>query len=91
MADELENPSQQKKAESVWPKPVNKDCAEKECDRKQDGWDAERVAGPVHAVLMAGGVLGDPLLAGAVAQHAGRIIHEVATSVHPVSRVCAGL
>jgi hypothetical protein len=28
------------------------------------------VADAVHSVLMAGGVLGDPLLVGAVAQHA---------------------
>lgn len=28
------------------------------------------MAEPVHAVLMAGGVLGDPLLVGAIAEHA---------------------
>jgi hypothetical protein len=43
---------------------------EKKCDREHDGWDAERMADAVYGMLMAGSVLGYPLLVGAVAQHA---------------------
>ena len=46
---------------------MNEDAGEKNRDREQDGRDAQRVAGAVYGMLMAGGVLSDPLLAGAVA------------------------
>jgi hypothetical protein len=70
VADELENPSEEKEAESVWPEAVDEDAGEKNCHREHDGWDAQGVAEAVYAVLVAGGVLRDPLLVGAVTQHA---------------------
>lgn len=70
VADELEKPSEDKKSQRVGPQAMDEDAGYKNCDREHDGWDAEGVTDAVHAVLMAGGVLGDPLLVGAVAQHA---------------------
>jgi hypothetical protein len=70
VADELEKPSQEKKSERVRPEAMEEDACQKNCDREQDGRDAEGVAEPVHAVLMARAILRDPLLVGAVAQHA---------------------
>ena len=67
MADELEDPSQDKETESIGPQAMNKDGAEKNQDGNQNGRDAKSMAGPVYGMLMAGGVLCDPLLVGAVA------------------------
>ena len=67
VADELEDPSDEKERESVGPQAMDEDAGDKNCDREHDGWDSQGVAGAVYAVLMAGGVLGDPLLAGAMA------------------------
>ena len=70
VADELEKPSEEEKTQSVGPQAMDEDAGYKYRDREDDGRDAQGVAEPVHAVLMAGGVLGDPLLVGAIAQHA---------------------
>jgi len=67
MADELENPSEDKQGECIRPQAMHKNAHEKYQDGKQDGRNPKRVAGAVHRMLMAGGVLGDPLFAGAVA------------------------
>ena len=69
VADELENPSQKKKGESVGPQAMEEDACKKNWKREQDGWDAEGVADAIYRVLMAGSVLRDPLLVGGVAQH----------------------
>ncbi|MFZ0321815.1 MAG: hypothetical protein WAL56_22010 [Candidatus Sulfotelmatobacter sp.] len=50
---------------------MNKDAADEEEGRNQDGRDAECMADPVHGMPMAGGVLRDPLLIGALAQYRG--------------------
>ena len=70
VADELENPSDKKQSEGVGPQAVEEDAAKKKRKREQDGRDAQSVAGAVHGMLVAGGVLRDPLLVGVVAQHA---------------------
>src|ERR1700683_3021681 len=67
VADELENPSQNKESERVGPEAMEENAAGKNRDREQDGRNAQSMAGAVHAILMAGGVLRDPLLAAAVA------------------------
>jgi hypothetical protein len=53
VADELENPSEDKQSQRVRPKPVEQDADEKNYDREHDGRDAERVADAVHRMLMA--------------------------------------
>ena len=67
MADELEKPSGEEKAERVGPQAMEENAGKKYWEREQDGRNAQGVAGPVYRILMAGSVLGDPLLTGAVA------------------------
>ena len=62
VADELEDPSQDKQSERIEPEPMHEDAGDKNWDREQDSRDAQGMAGSVDGVLMAGGVLGDPLL-----------------------------
>jgi hypothetical protein len=81
VADELEKPPKEKKRECVGPQAMEEGAGKKNCDREQDGRDAQSVAEPVHVVLMARGVLGDPLLIGAVAQH-GEDDTTAAASLH---------
>ena len=75
VADELENPSQDEQSQRVGPETMEEEAGEKNYEREHNGWDAQSVAGAVHGMLVTGSVLRDPLLAGAVAQHGGRIIH----------------
>ena len=67
MADELEDPSREKESYGVGPEAVDEDAGGKQGDGKKNGGDSERVAGAVYRVLMAGGVLRDPLFVGASA------------------------
>jgi len=67
MADELKNPSYDKEGERIGPQAMEEDTAKKQREREQDGGYSQGVAGAIHGVLMAGGVLRDPLLVGAVA------------------------
>ena len=66
MADELEDPSQQEKRESVGPQAMHENAGHEDAHREKNQRDAQSVAGAVHGMLMAGGVLRDPLFAGAV-------------------------
>jgi len=65
---------------------VVENAADKNWDREQDGRDAQRVTGSVYGMLVAGGVLRDPLLVGAVAQHVERI-HRNAISLFWADRL----
>jgi hypothetical protein len=67
VADELENPSEEKKSERVGPEAVEEGAGKKKREREQDGRNAQGVAEPVHGMLVTGGVLGYPLVVGAVA------------------------
>src|SRR5258706_2007576 len=67
MADELEHPSGDEKTERIGPQAMEEDTAKKEWKREQDGRDAQGMADAVYGMLMAAGVLRDPLLASAVA------------------------
>ncbi len=60
---------------------MDENAGKKKQDRDQDGGDAQGVAGAVHVVLMAGGVLGDPLVVGAVTQHGDGMIPQSGLSV----------
>src|ERR1700722_7885232 len=48
---------------------MNEDAAEKDRNRNQNGRNPQRVAEAVRGILVAGRVLRDPLLMGAIAQH----------------------
>ena len=48
---------------------MDENAGYEDAHREQNNGNAQRVAGPVDGVLMAGGILRDPLLVGAVAQH----------------------
>jgi hypothetical protein len=67
MADELENPSGEKKPERVGPQAMEEDAGKKYWEREQDGWNAQGMTGAVYGMLVAAGVLGDPLLTGSIA------------------------
>jgi hypothetical protein len=67
MADELEDPSDHEEAQGDEPKATKEETGEKHGDRNQNGGNAERMADAVARVLVAPRVLGDPLLAGAIA------------------------
>ena len=76
MADELENPSDHEKPERIDPKTMDKDAGEERRERNEDQRNAEGVAEAVGGMLVAGRVLRDPLLTGAVAEHWGRILQK---------------
>ena len=67
MADELKNPSNDEKSERIGPQAMNEDAGQKKWDGEQNRRYAQRMAEAVHGMLMAGGVLRNPLLVGAVA------------------------
>jgi hypothetical protein len=75
MADELEGPSHKEKRERVGLEAVNKDAGDEQNERKQDCRYPQGMADTVYRVLMAGGVLRNPLFVGAVAQHGESMIH----------------
>ena len=64
VADELQHPSQDEEDCGVAPEPMEENAGQQDDERKQNGRDSERMASTVDWVLVAGGVLGDPLLAG---------------------------
>jgi hypothetical protein len=79
MADELENPSQDKQSEPVRPQTVDEDAGQQERQRKHNGRNAQGVASPIYGMLVAGGVLCDPLIAGSgsMAWHSEEMIQPI--------------
>jgi hypothetical protein len=75
VADELERPSHKKKPERIKPQPVNEDACEEQGERNQNCRYPQRMAYAVYRMLMAAGILRDPLLISASAQHSGLMIH----------------
>ena len=67
MTDELEDPSHHEQSQRVEPKPMEEEAGNKDCDREQNGGNAERVAEAVDGMLVAARVLCEPLIAGASA------------------------
>ena len=67
MADELKNPSDDKYTESIGPQAMEEDAAEKKQDGQKDSRNAQSMAQPVHGMLVAGGILGNPLFVRTVA------------------------
>ena len=64
VADKLEDPPEDKQRQRVEPKTMNENTRDENRDRKQKGRNAQSVACPVHGMLVARGVLRDPLLVG---------------------------
>jgi hypothetical protein len=90
VADELENPSEYEQAGGVGPQSVKENADHKDWERKKNSGNAQRVADTVDRVLMAGRILRDPLLAGAVTQHLPGMIHRLATDLGGFSRIHPG-
>ena len=67
VADELEDPSDHEQSQRVGPQAMEEDAGEKNGDRDHNRRNAEGVADAIDGVLVAAGVLRDPLFAGAVA------------------------
>jgi hypothetical protein len=67
VADELEDPSDHEQAQRVGPQAMEEDAGEKNGDRNHNCRYAEGVADAIDGVLVAAGVLRDPLLTGAIA------------------------
>jgi len=65
----LENPPNNKKSESQGPETVQKRSSEKQDQRQNDQRNADGVAEAIDRMLMAGGVLRDPVIPGAIAEH----------------------
>ena len=81
MPDELQDPTNQKEYGGVDPKAMD-DCTDYEQhQRKKYGRNAQRMAGAIDGMLMACGILRDPLLAGASTEHGAKIIHPPAARV----------
>lgn len=71
VADELEDPANHEQRKSVEPQAMYEGGGNENGDRKKNKRNAEGVAETIYGVLMAGGVLRDPLLAGAIPEHRG--------------------
>jgi hypothetical protein len=67
VTDKLEDPSECKQGGGIEPHSMQENADEKKCERKKNDGDAQGVADAIDGVLMAGGILRDPLLAAAVA------------------------
>jgi hypothetical protein len=70
MPHKLTNPSQHKQPERIRPQPVHKNGAHKHHHRNHKRRNPQRMARPVHRILMARRILRNPLLATPVPQHA---------------------
>src|SRR5690242_12752719 len=76
VADELENPAEDKQAGSKHPERMEENGRDAERQRSHDQRNANAMAQPVDWMGMAACILRDPLFAGASAKHA-RIITDV--------------
>ena len=80
VADELEGPSRDEKHKRIKPQSMNDDGPEEQYDRQQNCRNTHGMEYPVYRVLMAAGILRDPLFVrtrfvGTVAEHGDLIIY----------------
>jgi hypothetical protein len=68
--DELERPSHKEKRKCIKPQPVNEDASAKHGERNENCRYPQSMACPVYWVLMAAGILRDPLFVSAAIKHA---------------------
>lgn len=67
MANELENPADQKQSQRVQPQAMKEDAGDKDWNRQQNRRDTQRVTNAVHRMPMTGAILRNPLLVAASA------------------------
>jgi len=67
MSDELQRPSEDEEGSGIDPQRMEKDGGQEKYERNNNCRDAKSVTRPVHGMLMAAGVLRNPLLVGASA------------------------
>ncbi|MGA3212190.1 MAG: hypothetical protein ABSD20_12865 [Terriglobales bacterium] len=67
MTNELQDPAESEHAGGIWPNAMNKYAYQQAGYRNYNQGNADRVAHPVDRMLMAAGILRDPLLAAASA------------------------
>jgi hypothetical protein len=79
--DELQDPPNQKEYRGIDPKAMDDCTGHEQHQRKKYRRNAQRVAGAVDGMLMADGILGDPLLTGTSTEHGAGIIHPPAARV----------
>jgi len=71
VADELENPTEDEECGGDGPEPVGEGRGYQHREREHDQRDANGVTEAIDRMLVAGGVLRDPIVPGAVAEHGG--------------------
>ena len=81
VADELKRPPHKEKRKRIKPQPVNEDAPDEQCQGDENRRYAKRMADPVYRVLMAVGILRDPLFGRAIAQHGELMIHGLCRKV----------
>jgi hypothetical protein len=86
VAYELERPSHKEKQKRIKPQPANEDASEEQGERKENCRYPQGMAYAVYRVLMAAGILRDPLFVGAAAQHGDLMIH--GSNRKAVGRMC---
>src|ERR1700674_3825143 len=86
VAYELERPSHKEKQKRIKPQPANEDASEEQGERKENCRYPQGMAYAVYWVLMAAGILRDPLFVGAAAKHGDLMIHGSNRKV--VGRMC---
>ncbi len=69
VSDELEDPADNKECRRNFPEAAHKDRYRREQERKDDQGNADSVAEAIHRILMAGGVLRDPVIPRASEEH----------------------
>ena len=69
VTDELEDPSDDEQCGCINPQGVKEKSGDENRDGHKYGGNAEGMAEAIDGMLMAGRVLRDPLVAGAVAEH----------------------
>jgi hypothetical protein len=74
MTDELEYPSDEEKGQPVNPQPMEEDAGNEHCERDENQRYSQCVAYAIRRMLMASGILLNPLFAGATAKHAWMIL-----------------
>lgn len=69
VADELQRPSHNEKPNRIKPQRVNEQTSQKQGQRNEYRRYPQGMAYPVYSMLMAAGILRDPLFVGAAAKH----------------------
>src|SRR5215467_9065249 len=61
VTDELQNPADHEQGQGIGPEKMKEDARDEYCQRNNDQRNAKCMTNPVHRMLMAAGILRDPL------------------------------